>query len=418
MSNITFVFPNRGNEIKRNNAGEITGFHKVNWAENPYLPLDNVLTTVLPDTARTTDFVWDNVNRTDNKRASFAMSLPAIPYRPIGAAALIGHNISISGKVRFIVYNEPALCYVNVAKTIVDSGSTTITIPTTIAAPASLIGKTLRLFGHSSNKSDTRTGDFIEGTVTAHDGSGLVTLNVTTANGVGQTYSFWYVGNSSNVEIKVVNIPAWENVWERVYDTNSSKAPFRSRNFWRGTIEPEEITGYTTLCVKFFERYSDSTAQPLGTHLHVDIDDSGNLPFYGDDINPYYEPFIEIGYVMFGKYFTPNLNATVDSFKDGMIDPSQSQSADGGQLYFHEKEKIRTVSMQFDLLSKDEAYNDVKEMQRMQGITRPVIYLFSKTKLDNFHYQQSFVGFLDGLNPIGMTSNTLYNTNISLREMK
>lgn len=408
MSNVTFVFPNRAREYQK--------LHRVNWTDNANLPIENLLTEVLPETARTTDFALYS-----DKRASIAISLPAVPYRTIGAIALANHNLSLSAKIRVSVFNEPAICYVNQAMTI-STGTKTFTIPTADAPPGSLIGKTLKLFGVNNVSTETKTGEFVSGNVTAHDGSGVITLNVTSVSGSG-SYNYWYVGNSTNKEIEIVNQPAWLQAWQRVFQTSSDEVQFRSRNFWRGTVEEEQREEYTHLrVIPIYKK--NSTEQAVGTHVHIDIDDSSTPDFYGGVPNASYQPFIEIGYLMFGQCWTSTNNPEYGSVKHGYEDPSEKQESDSGQEFWHEKQKRRTVNIGFNLLDKNEAFGKVYEMQRQQGLSRPVIYLFSKGEnidgvdfVDKYHFAQSFIGRLTDLSPIGQPHFGYYDANINIKEM-
>jgi hypothetical protein len=398
MSNIALVYPNRAIEVARNSStGAIIGLHAADWTENSNLPLTNMLTDCLPETARTSDLV-----------ASFGLSLSKIPYRTIGAVALLNHNLTTAARIKHSVFNEPAIGYSNTPVTIVSSGSISFTVSTLTTTLMTSPPTKLRIFGCSNDTGVATNGDYITGTVTAHNlGTGLITMTISDSNGTaGTSYSLWYVAVSTSVEPKLVNTPKWVNVWQRLYEVDSPALVWESSNFWTGAIEEEQRVSYTKLCLNFLTSKTNENLQPIGTHIHIDIDDSSN----GDG-------FIEIGYFMFGQYFQTTINPQYGAIEQGYIDISEVQQSDSGQKYFHEKAKARTVSIVLDFMDKQEAFGSVYEAYRQQGISRPVIYSFSPVRIDAFQYAQSFIGRFSQLNPITMPNYGLYGATINIEEM-
>ncbi|MDD5227195.1 MAG: hypothetical protein PHD53_00160 [Methylococcales bacterium] len=420
-NNITFVYPNRTREIRRNNSGTITGLHKCNFTENVNLPLSNILTDVIPEKARM-DFASPSL-----KKCSFAISLPNIPYREIGCVAVASHNLSIVGKLRISIFNEPPIGYAVTSAVAAGGNIATFTFvagdkPTSLAN-----GTKLKLFACSSDQNDRHTETIIYATVTGYNtGTGVATCTTTggslPTNLDTVSYANWFVGYASgNVgknESLLLNIPAWVQAWQRIHLPESPDLTWFSREFMTGTVEEAQRLDYTALSLNFMTRKEGDGLAPVGTHVRIDLDDSQTTQTYSDGTtNPSYQPFIEVGYVMFGQTFTAENNPEYGAIKHGIEDPSDYQESDGGQEYWHEKQKRRTVSVSFNLLDKTEAIGKVHEMQRLQGKSRPVIYSFTNRDFDEFHYAQSFIGRNVTLDPIGQPDYGKYDANINLKEM-
>lgn len=398
MSNIALVYPNRAIEVARNNAGNISGLFKADWWENANLPLSNIITDCLPETARTTKL-----------RNSFAISIPAIPYRTIGAVALLNHNMTTSARIKHSVFNEPAIGYSNNSLQIRDSGYITFQIYGLTTSLLTSPETYLTLFGCSNDPTVGTNGEYMHGFVTAHNLiTGSITFCVMDSNASlpRKTYNIWYVAKANKVLPKLLNTPEWKYVWQRIHAVDSPELTWESSNFWTGTIEEEQRQGYTKLCLNFLKNKDNPTLQPVGTHLHIDIDDSNNQDGY-----------VEIGYLMYGQYFQSKINPQYGGIQHGYVDISEMQQADSGQKYYHEKAKARTVSISYDMLDKQEAFGQIFEAYRQQGISRPVIYSYSPVRLDSYQYAQSFIGRFAQLNPITQPNFGMYGATINLEEM-
>lgn len=397
-NNIALVYPNRAIEVQR--TGNVpTGLIAVDWTANSNLPLSNILTECLPETARTAQ-----------TRCSFAVALKKIPYRTIGAAALLNHNLTTTARIKYTVFNEPPIGYSATTMTAKITGSAvTFSLPN---LQMSLVGKKIALFA-TSNNPQAATPPSMSGTVSAHNmETGSITMSVTASSvpiinaEPESAYSRWYVADATAAIPAVVNTPRWTNVWQRIFEPDSPLLVWESSNFWTGTIEEEQRNGYTKLCLNFLDSKTGAGIQPVGTHIHVDIADDSNSDGY-----------IEIGYFMFGQYFQSKYNPEFGGIGHGYIDNSQSKQADSGQKYFHEKAKARTVTINYSLLSKAEAFNGIFEAYRQQGISRPIIYAFSPVRIDNHQYAQSFIGRFTQLNPLTQPSAGIYGATINIEEM-
>lgn len=393
MSNIALVYPNRAIEVQK--TGNVpTGLYAVDWTENANLPLANILTDCLPETARTAQ-----------THCSFAISLKKIPYRTIGAAALLNHNLTTSARIKHTVFNEPPIGY---SKSAFRPTIPNRTVSFILNKPLDVATTRLALFPISNDPQDTNL-PWIVGNIQSYTpATGLISLYITESSVTTNPplISNWYVADATFKNPAIVNVPKWVNVWQRIFAPESPLLVWESSNFWTGTIEEEQRNGYTKLCLNFLDSAAGVGIQPTGTHIHIDISDPSNTDGY-----------IEIGYFMFGQYFQSEYNPEYGNIAHGYLDNSQSKQADSGQKYFHEKSKARTITINYSLLSKAEAFNGIFEAYRQQGISRPIIYAFSPIRIDNHQYAQSFIGRFTQLNPLTQPSYGIYGATINIEEM-
>jgi hypothetical protein len=416
MSNVAIAHPNRLLEYKA------LHYHDVDW--NMALPLENILTDVLPETARTTG---------STKRTSFGISLSALPYRNLNAIALVNHNLSVSAKVRFTVFNEPPIDYVyqNIVTGITQ---TSITLNTTNVQSGDLVGNKIRIYGYTNSRDNVNVGSYYEGDCSVHNVStGSITIiNVIKVGVFGSsTIGNWIVfdlGTNGKI-ISIQNQPTWLDCWQRIYPTTSNQLTWRSRNFWRGTVELEIMELVTKVHISFLSpstqtNYGDynqdvsKQKQVLGTHLHIDIDDSTEPETWSDmSPNLNYKPYIEIGRVFMGGYMEATINPEYGSITHGVKDNTEFQQSDSGQKFFHEKSRARTASIQWNHLDKDEAFGSILLSQLQQGISREVLYTYSVEKIDSYQLLQSFIGRYVDLNPIQQPNVGMYSVSINLEEI-
>jgi hypothetical protein len=403
MSNVAIAHPNRLLEQKQ------LHYKSADW--NTALPLTNILTDVLPETARTTS---------STKRTSFGISLSALPYRNLNAIALVNHNLSTSAKLRFTVFNEPPIDYVY--QTITTTGGlTTVTVTASNLKTTSLNGRTLRMYAVSNNRNHSFYNKYFEGVCSSHNlttGSFTLTLTQDVTLGVAtlDTWIVYDLGIGATKGVSIQNQPTWLDCWQRIYPTNSEQLTWRSRNFWRGTVELEIMELVTKVHISFLS--AGTQQQVLGTHLHIDIDDSLEQPTYSDGSNnPNYFPYIEIGRVFMGGYLEARINPEYGSITHGVKDNTEFQQSDSGQKFFHEKSRARTASIQWNHLDKDEAFGSILLSQLQQGISREVLYTYSVEKIDTYQLLQSFIGRYVDLNPIQQPNVGLYSASINLEEI-
>lgn len=386
MSNIIICHPNRLIEQNKlwSNASA--------WATS--LPVSNILTPILQKKARTISFAT-NVPAT----AWLAISLPRTPDRYMGAVSLINHNFSTSSKVKFTVYKHAPYFYSETTATI--SSSLTLTIP----ASAVIIpnGSSLTIYAHSSDP--TVDDNFIlTGTASQVNlgGTSITISGINIPNGfLGQTFSKWFIGDSTALRI---NKPEWVNTWRRVTNTSDPSAIWNSTTFWNGLIEEEQRNSYTKIHISQLYTISSNEQQAYGSHLHIEIYDSAST-------------YLELGRVFIGQIIAPAINPQYGSVGFGYVDNSEMQQANSGTKYFYEKQKLRTVSLQWNHLNIDEALGGIYDAYRSQGISREVLYLYSSDVNEPYAYAKSFLGRFTSLNPINQPNPGLYSASINIEEI-
>jgi hypothetical protein len=398
MSNVAIAYPNRLLELKK--------LHQVTWTDNSNLPLSNITTNILAETARTSDF-----GSLSAKKVSFGVSLANLPYRTFGAVGLINHNLSTSAKVKFSVFNEPPIEYSNTPAEI--NGTNTVTLTLKSSVPTIATGTKLKFYACSSDKNDYISGSYFYATVVSHSGTSLTVSRTGNYvnNGILTTYNVWYVGygqQSGKTESFVLNAPQWFNVWKRIKPSDSPQLTWRSTNLWRGTIEEEQRLSFTKIHISFLK--DEFTGyQPVGTHLHIDLDDSNEAS------NP--DLFIELGRLFIGQYTQPTINPEYGAITHGFQDNSEISISNSGTEFFYEKQKARTVDVQWNYLTEDEAFGGIYEASRSQGITREVLYAYDVDDTGAYQYARSFIGRFTQLNPITQPNVGLYGSSINIKEL-
>ena len=394
MSNVAIAYPNR--------LLELNTLHNCDWVNNSISPLSNIQTPILSETARTSNF-----GSVASKHCSFGISLSSLPYRTFGAIGLVNHNLTTSAKCRFSVFNEPPLSYTKNSLSMTGSGSFSVTLDTSIATLA--VGTKLKFYACSSDTLNTTTNYFYA-TVTSHSGTSLSCSRDGVISGAG-TFALWYIGYGSQTgktESIIVNTPEWVSVWRRIYPSNSEFLTWRSKNLWRGSIEEEQRLAFTKIHISFLKD-TISGGQPIGTHLHVDINDAT------ETVNV--DMFLEVGRVFIGQYSQPTVNPEYGAIDHNFVDNSELTTSNSGTEYAYEKAKTRTVSVQWNHLTEDEAFGGIYEASRSQGITREVLYAYDVDDAGAYQYARSFIGRFTQLNAITQPNVGLFGASINLKEI-
>jgi len=407
MSNVAIAYPNRMLELKT--------LHNCDWQDNSISPLANIETPILSETGRTSDY--NGGSSALDKHCSFGVSLANLPYRTFGAIGLVNHNLTIASKVRFIVFNEPPIAYSKNTLAFNWVGGTAVTITMTVSVPTIAIGTKLKFYACSSDKADTSSGEYFRGTVSADSlGNQLsITFDGGTDGHFGDItspiYSLWYIGYGAQTgqrESLIKNTPLWVNVWKRIYQSNSEFLTWNSKNLWGGTIEEEQRLSFTKINISFLKD-SVSGNQPVGSHIHIDINDT--------DVSLMTDKFIELGRVFIGQYSQPTINPEYGAIDHNFIDNSELTTANSSTEYAYEKAKARIVSVQWNHLTEDEAFGGIYEASRSQGITREVLYAYDVDDTGSYQYARSFIGRFTQLNAITIPNPGQYGASINLKEI-
>ena len=395
MSNIMLCHPNR---LLENTALLSVA---ADWSTS--LPLANILSPILQKKARTKTFS-PNVPAT----AWFAINLNKVPDRYMGAAAIINHNMTTEGLIKFTVYKSNPYFYSDSTLTI--GSSMTFTVPSGNIIPS---GTTITIYPHSSDPT-TYTSYKMTGTVSSNlelNGTSLTVTGITIPNGAsGKIFSKWYIGD---VKTSQINTPAWVRVWTRVFSTSGSQAIWASTNFWNGLIEEEQRNSYTKIHIsQLYAEGGDnsSNSQAYGTHMCVEMYDAGQPTTIGSN-------FIDFGRIFIGQFTAPTVNPEYGSIEFGYVDNSEMQQANNGTKYFYEKQKTRTVSMSWNHLDVDEALGGIYDAYRAQGISREILYVYSLAPFEPYIYSKSFLGRFTSLNPINQPNPGLYSASVNIEEI-
>lgn len=393
MSNIMLCHPNR--------LLEKTALLSVPADWSTTLPLANILSPILQKKARTKTFA-SNVPAT----AWFAVNLNKVPDRYMGAAAIINHNMTTEGLIKFTVYKSNPYFYSHSTLTI--SSSMTFTVPAGNIIPS---GTTVTIYPHSLNPSENTLYKLV-GTVSSNldaNGTSLTVNNITLPTGAsGKIFSKWYIGD---VKTSQINTPAWVRVWTRVFSTSGSQAIWNSTNFWNGLVEEEQRTSFTGIHIS--QLYISGTTssvkeQAYGTHMSIEMYDAGQPAGYN---------FIDFGRLFIGQFTAPVVNPEYGSVEFGYVDNSEMQQANNGTKYFYEKRKTRTVSMSWNHLNADEALGGIYDAYRAQGISREILYVYSLAPFEPYIYAKSFLGRFTSLNPINQPNPGLYSASVNIEEI-
>jgi hypothetical protein len=386
MSNIIICHPNRLIEQNKlwSNASA--------WTTS--LPVSNILSPVLQKKARTTSFATNLP-----AKAWLGISLQRTPDRYMGAISIINHNFSTSSKVKFTVYKHAPYFYSETTATI--STSLTLSIPSSTVILAA--GTSIRIYAHSSDP--IVNDDFVlTGTIgsVALGATSISITNIVIPNGfVGKTFSKWFIGDSTAVRI---NNPKWNNIWTRVTETSSASSIWNSTTFWNGLIEEEQRNSYTKIHISQLYTVASTEQQAYGSHLHMELYDSAST-------------YLEFGRLFIGQIVSPKVNPEYGAVEFGYIDNSEMQQSNSGTKYFYEKQKLRTVSLQWNHLDINDALGGIYDAYRSQGISREVLYLYSSDVNEPYAYAKSFLGRFTSLNAINQPNPGLYSASVNIEEI-
>lgn len=392
MSNIMMCHPNRLLENTK------LTYIAADWST--LLPLSNILSPILQKKARTKTFPANVPPAT-----WFAIDLKKVPDRYLGAAALINHNMSTFGLVKFTVYKSAPYFYSQSTLTI--SSSMTFTVPAGTIIPA---GSTITIYPHSLDPT-ILTKYQLRGITTsglAQAGTSLTVSGITLPeNASGKIFSNWYIGDATTSQI---NTPSWVKVWSRIFSTNSTQAIWNSTNFWNGLVEEEQRNSYTKIHISQLYSSDDinATQQAYGTHICIELYDAPQ----DSAVN-----YIDFGRIFIGQFTAPKVNPEYGSVQFGYVDNSEMQQANNGTKYFYEKQKTRTVSMSWNFLDVDEALGGIYDAYRSQGISREILYVYSLSKFEPYSYAKSFLGRFTTLDAINQPNPGFYSATVNIEEI-
>ncbi len=169
-------------------------------------------------------------------------------------------------------------------------------------------------------------------------------------------------------------------------------------NFWLGTLSQQALAGYRSPFYLLL-----NAAQTL-QYWQVEIFDSGNSDGY-----------IQIGRMFIGKAFIPSKNMSYGQSL-GDTDDSIFETSLTGEEFVDVRTTFRTHKFELQLLTKEEAYSGILDIQRTTGVTKEVFLIGDNDDTNNLN-RRSFLGRFRSLNPIIQKTPTLYSSQFEIKEI-
>lgn len=376
---ISLSYPNRIDECV------ISDDNPTDWSTN--LPLSNVQNRVLKRVARTLVGIRSTVLKIN------------FPYesREIGVVALANHNLTTSGKVRFIGYSE--IDFGGVVR--FDSGANFRAYPILYSPEDGTIPFESRnwfLGGveESQRKSYTALCSYYPPQNQMIRSIKVVIDDTPTISGTSTTSVT--IGKGEKTLTTQTGLTFSAGQYVTIYNTGTMG------NFIAGTIT----------------NYSATTG---ALSLMVDaIGGTGSFSAWSI-ING--ENFLEIGRIFVGRAIEPRINPSYGDIEQGYVDLSIIQRAIDNTKYFEVKPKMRTLDCRLKYLDKSEAFSGFYDAQREVGLTGELLYTFSKPDYigdinmssDKNFYARTFLCNFSELSPISMPFVNGYGTAIKLEEI-
>ncbi|HJW23753.1 MAG TPA: hypothetical protein VJ576_02555 [Rhodocyclaceae bacterium] len=171
----------------------------------------------------------------------------------------------------------------------------------------------------------------------------------------------------------------WQFVWPAIYPPTALEWEFDE--FWDGTIQEEDRIGLTwTLPIVL--------AQPqLATVIQLEFNDTGNTAGY-----------IDIGRLFVAGEWQPVMNHSYGASL-GYEDETGIEKALLGVKHFDGRRPYRVAQFAVEHMSVDEGLSRPFDMQRRQGISKEVFYMYDPE--DTVHLlRRAFLGRLRKLSPL------------------
>lgn len=220
-----------------------------------------------------------------------------------------------------------------------------------------------------------------------HNLSISATMRVKAYKGVNNTTALLFDSGAAN------------RVWPII--TRQAQMAWNSSNFWLGTIEEEQRLAYTKLATYF------APLNKGGRYVEIIITDTANVDGY-----------IQIGRLFVGQWIEPAINPGYGNISQSYVDSTEIQEvSSAGTEYFYEHPKKRTVALTWGDLSLSDAFSGVYDAFRSQGVSREVLYAYSKNPLDQNFYARTFLARITQPPAIGMPYFSAYDASLYLQEI-
>lgn len=190
----------------------------------------------------------------------------------------------------------------------------------------------------------------------------------------------------------------WQEVIGQWYPFGA--VPWGDPHWWDGLPSAEDLDGY---CPPWTHTAPEDVT---GRYVKWEWDVSGNPAGYLDVGRLWVAPIIRPRY---------NMNYGV---KIGHADKSQVARNRGAVVFGDEVEKFRTVALQLDWLSVEEAFGQMFEMQRLVGVTQPFLFIYDGDDVTAMRTRRSFPVRFASLDEIDHPSFSRYAVAAKLEEYK
>jgi hypothetical protein len=188
----------------------------------------------------------------------------------------------------------------------------------------------------------------------------------------------------------------WTGVWAGTYLSGS--VPWESPLFWTAVQTMTGLDGGQPTLIHLL-------AEETGArYWRIEINDQSNSDGY-----------VEIGRLFLGSAFQPAANFNWGE-SIGYADDSTIDTAWSGAEYYDRRTVRRVATLQFDWLTDAEALERVLDMQRLQGVTREILFVWDPGDTVYFS-RRSFLARAETLSPIENVRLNTHGTAIRLREL-
>jgi hypothetical protein len=188
----------------------------------------------------------------------------------------------------------------------------------------------------------------------------------------------------------------WIGAWAGTYF--APDVPWESPLFWTSTQTMTGLDGGQPSLIHLLP--SDYIAR----YWRVEFNDQSNSDNY-----------VQIGRLFAGRVFQPSANFDWGA-GIGYVDDSTIEAAWSGAEYYDRRTVRRTVILRFGWLEDGEALQRMLDMQRLQGVTREILFIYDPA--DTLYFQRrSFLARSEALSPIENIRLNAHGVAVKLREL-
>lgn len=195
--------------------------------------------------------------------------------------------------------------------------------------------------------------------------------------------------------------PVYQSGWLDVWPSGQipqALLEWEEDNFWLGTLSDNARAGYQSPFI-----HVPSTAQIL-RYWRVEINDTANSDGY-----------VQVGRLFISSAWRPTVNYDLGSQLQ-YTDSSPIAASLSGAEYFDVRSKAREFTVTLSALTESEAYDYALQIQRLAGVSGEVLVVPDSADTTRIPIR-AYLGRLTDLRPIAHSTNNLFETEITLREL-